>query len=83
MCRRFYGPYDGILKEADSVDIIKIPNERIDFLGHGYFTNHLAVRSDLIALIRYGLGPGDAGRSLRQVKPRIIWAIDVNQVNQR
>ncbi len=70
------------LTEAHFVDIIKIPDERIDFLGHGYFTNHPAVSSDLMALIRYGLGPEDAGRSLRQVKPPIIWAIKANQENQ-
>jgi len=67
------------LREGDFIDIIEAPSKRIDFLGHGYFTNHPAVSSDLMALIRYGLRPGDAGRPLRQVKAPFVWAIDAKR----
>jgi esterase/lipase superfamily enzyme len=71
------------LREGDFIDIIEAPRKRIDFLGHGYFTNHPAVSSDLIALIRYGLRPGDAGRPLRQVKAPFVWAIDAKRDDRR
>lgn len=69
------------LEEMGSIDIIAIPSERIDFLGHGYFTTDPAVSADLVALIRYGLAPGDAGRALHPVRPPFFWAIEGNQEN--
>lgn len=64
------------LMGSEFINIVEVPGERIDFFGHGYFTNHPAVSSDLVALIRYGLLPEDPGRALRPVEPPVIWAID-------
>ena len=64
------------LTEADFIDVVQVPGDPLDFLGHSYFSRHSAVSSDLIALIRYGWGPRDPERSLRPVKPPIIWAIE-------
>jgi len=61
---------------AGFINIIEVPRQRMDFFGHGYFTNDPAVSSDLVSLIRYGLVPGDPGRALRPVEPPMIWAID-------
>jgi len=36
--------------------------------GHGYFLSNPAVSSDLVAMIRYGLKPGDPGRPLIEIK---------------
>jgi esterase/lipase superfamily enzyme len=44
------------------------------FLGHSYFTSDPAVSSDLVALIRYGLKPGEPGRPLEEIK-RPFWRI--------
>ncbi len=44
------------------------------FLGHSYYTAHPAVSSDLIALIRYGLTPGEPGRPLEEIQ-RPFWRI--------
>ena len=44
------------------------------FLGHSYFTSDPAVSSDLVALIRYGLAPGEPGRPLEEIK-RPFWRI--------
>ena len=44
------------------------------FLGHSYFTSDPAVSSDLIALIRYGLKPGEPGRPLEEIQ-RPFWRI--------
>jgi len=71
------------LRQADKVNIIEAPGDRNDFTGHSYFTRHSAVSSDLVALIRYGLRPGDAGRTLRPVKPPLIWQIDADEEDQR
>ena len=38
-----------------------------DFIGHSYFVSDPAVSSDLVALIRYGLEPGDPGRPLEEI----------------
>ena len=64
------------LAESGFIDIVEVPRERVDFFGHGYYTNHPAVSSDLVARIRYGLNPGDSGRALRPVAPPMVWAID-------
>ena len=48
--------------------------DTFDFIGHSYFVSDPAVSSDLIALIRYGLEPGDPGRPLEEIsKP--FWKI--------
>jgi esterase/lipase superfamily enzyme len=44
------------------------------FLGHSYFTSDPAVSSDLIALIRYDLKPGEPGRPLEEIQ-RPFWRI--------
>jgi esterase/lipase superfamily enzyme len=44
------------------------------FLGHSYFVSDPAVSSDLVAVIRYGLEPGDPGRPLEEVS-RPFWKI--------
>jgi len=44
------------------------------FLGHSYFTSDPAVSSDLVALIRYGLKPGEPGRPLEEIQ-RPFWRI--------
>jgi esterase/lipase superfamily enzyme len=44
------------------------------FLGHSYFTSDPAVSSDLVALLRYGLRPGDPGRPLEELRPP-FWRI--------
>ena len=48
--------------------------ETLDFIGHSYFVSDPAVSSDLIALIRYGLEPGDPGRPLEEIS-RPFWKI--------
>ena len=48
--------------------------ESLDFIGHSYFVSNPAVSSDLIALIRFGAGPGDPSRPLEEIaKP--FWKI--------
>jgi len=71
------------LRESDKVHVIKTPRDQNDLTGHSYFTRHPAVSSDLMALIRYGLRPGDAGRPLRPVEPPLIWAIESDREDQR
>ena len=44
------------------------------FIGHSYFVSDPAVSSDLVALIRYGLEPGDPGRPLEEIS-RPFWKI--------
>ena len=44
------------------------------FLGHSYFTSDPKVSSDLVALIRYGLKPGEPGRPLEEIQ-RPFWRI--------
>jgi esterase/lipase superfamily enzyme len=44
------------------------------FLGHSYYTSDPKVSSDLVALIRYGLKPGDPGRPLEEIQ-RPYWRI--------
>ena len=47
-------------------DLIEV-DENTGAFGHGYFLSNPAVRSDLVALIRDGLKPGDPGRPLVQI----------------
>ena len=44
------------------------------FIGHSYFVSDPAVSADLVALIRYGLDPGDPGRPLEEIS-RPFWKI--------
>jgi esterase/lipase superfamily enzyme len=44
------------------------------FIGHSYFVSDPAVSSDLVAVIRYGLEPGDPGRPLEEVS-RPFWKV--------
>jgi esterase/lipase superfamily enzyme len=44
------------------------------FLGHSYYTSDPKVSSDLVALVRYGLKPGEPGRPLDEIK-RPFWRI--------
>jgi hypothetical protein len=43
-------------------------------IGHSYFVSDPAVSSDLVSLVRYGLGPGDPGRPLEEIA-RPFWKI--------
>ena len=55
------------------IDFIQV-DASTDTFGHGYFLSNPAVSSDLVALIRYGLKPGDPGRPLVEIK-RPYWRI--------
>jgi esterase/lipase superfamily enzyme len=48
------------------------------FLGHSYFTSDPAVSADLIALIRYGLRPGEPGRPLEEISAP-FWRIPADR----
>jgi esterase/lipase superfamily enzyme len=48
--------------------------DTIGFIGHDYFVSDPAVSADLVALIRYGLGPGEPGRPLEEIS-RPFWKI--------
>jgi len=58
---------------AGLVDFIEV-NGTTDMFGHGYFLSNPAVSSDLVAMIRYGLKPGDPGRPLVEIK-RPFWRL--------
>lgn len=47
-------------------------------LGHSYFHSNPVISSDLISTLRYGLGPGDPGRSLELVE-KPFWRIPQRQ----
>ncbi|WP_455289372.1 alpha/beta hydrolase [Cupriavidus necator] len=47
---------------------------RSGFIGHSYFLSDPAVSSDLVAVVRYGLRPGDPGRPLEEIS-RPYWKI--------
>jgi esterase/lipase superfamily enzyme len=63
------------------VDLIEV-EENTGAFGHGYFLSNPAVGSDLVALIRYGLKPGDPGRPLVQIS-KAFWRIPEAQVVAR
>jgi esterase/lipase superfamily enzyme len=44
------------------------------FIGHSYFVSDPRVSSDLVSVVRYGLGPGDPGRALEEIS-RPFWKI--------
>ena len=52
---------------AGLFDFIQV-NGTTDRYGHGYFLSNPAVSSDLVAMIRYHLKPGDPGRPLVEIK---------------
>lgn len=56
-----------------AVDIIEVRGTT-DFFGHSYFKSNPQVSGDIIALLRYGLKPNEAGRPLEEVK-RPFWRI--------
>ena len=56
---------------AGFATFIEVTDTR-DFIGHSYFVSDPAVSADLVALIRYGLGPGDPGRPLEEFS-RPFW----------
>ena len=51
------------LRTLGFIDVIQVEN-KTDFFGHSYFVSNPEVSADLIAMLRYGLGPGDPGRGL-------------------
>jgi esterase/lipase superfamily enzyme len=59
------------------IDVIQVEG-RTDLFGHSYFTSNPKVSADLIALLRYGLGPNDPGRPLEEVE-RPFWLIPAGQ----
>jgi len=62
-----------VARLAYLVDFIEVKGTR-DFLGHSYFTSDPAASSDMVALIRYGLKPGEPGRPLEEIR-RPFWRI--------
>ncbi len=58
---------------ASFATFIEVP-ETAGFIGHSYFVSDPAVSADLVALIRYGLAPGDPGRPLEEIS-RPFWKI--------
>jgi esterase/lipase superfamily enzyme len=60
-----------------SVDVIQFQG-KADLFGHSYFVSNPGVSSDLIALLRYGLGPNDPGRSLEEIE-KPFWRIPEGQ----
>ncbi|MFO1056561.1 MAG: alpha/beta hydrolase [Dongiaceae bacterium] len=51
------------LRAIGFVDVIEVQG-KTDLIGHSYFVTNPEVSSDLVALLRYGLGPDDPGRAL-------------------
>ena len=64
------------------VDLIEV-DENTGAFGHGYFLSNPAVRSDLAALIRDGLKPGDPGRPLVEIEAPSFWRIAGTQTESR
>jgi esterase/lipase superfamily enzyme len=59
------------------IDLIEVEGTP-GFLGHSYFTSDPAVSADLIALIRYGLRPGEPGRPLEEISAP-FWRIPADR----
>lgn len=49
-----------------AVDIIEVRGAT-DFFGHSYFVSNPRVSADIIAMLRYGLKPGESGRPLEHI----------------
>jgi esterase/lipase superfamily enzyme len=64
---------------AGLADFIEV-DASTDTFGHGYFLSNPAVSSDLVAMIRYGLKPGDPGRPLVEIK-KPYWRISNAQAS--
>ncbi len=64
------------------VDLIEV-HENTGAFGHGYFLSNPAVRSDLAALIRDRLKPGDPGRPLVEIRRPSFWRIAGTQMEPR
>ena len=62
-----------IARIAVLVDVIEVEGTP-GFIGHSYFTGDPDASADLIALLRYGLAPGDPGRPLEKLM-RPFWRI--------
>lgn len=62
-----------LVNELGFFDVIQIRGTT-DFFGHGYFRSNPKASADLIAMIRYGLGPNEPGRPLEEVK-RPFWRV--------
>jgi esterase/lipase superfamily enzyme len=60
----------GLAYLVDFIEVKATPG----FLGHSYYTSDPKVSSDLVALIRYGLKPGEPGRPLEEIQ-RPFWRI--------
>ena len=57
------------LRAIGFIDMIQVESKPGWFgLGPSYFVSNPEVSSDLVALLRYGLGPDDPGRSLELVE---------------
>ncbi len=65
------------LRTYGFIDVIQVQG-KTDFFGHSYFVSNPEVSADLIALLRYGLGPNDPGRSLEVVE-KPFWRIPEGQ----
>jgi len=61
------------------LDLIQV--EGTSGIGHSYFHSNPGVSADLIALLRYGLGPNDPGRPLEEVE-RPFWRIPKIRANE-
>jgi esterase/lipase superfamily enzyme len=59
---------------AGFATFVQVTTSTGGFIGHSYFVSDPAVSADLIALVRYGLGPGDPGRPLEEIS-RPFWKI--------
>jgi esterase/lipase superfamily enzyme len=62
-----------LVAELGFFDVVQIRGTT-DFFGHGYFRSNPKASADLIAMIRYGLGPNEPGRPLEEVK-RPFWRV--------
>jgi esterase/lipase superfamily enzyme len=56
-----------LVDELGFFDVIQIRGTT-DFFGHGYFRSNPKASADLIAMIRYGLGPNEPGRPLEKIQ---------------
>lgn len=56
---------------AGAIDFIEYPDGGT-LIGHDYFLSSPKVSADFVALIRYGLAPGEQGRPLEEIK-RPFW----------